>query len=235
MEFSQVAPGTAYTLRSSGEVSVSAKSVKFVGGIEGIARRLVNLWLSMPEHYHRIGESWYAEGHEFVCDVAQAYGYSVWQVAQVVAALSPQNPWDGMRNGKRFSDGNRLCAIKVVQSFYYGGASAVRELRGWGYAPSFVERCIKVLSGEDVFWDTSPKTYRFAMLLANPELTDIVVVDSHASRIATGNLGNRYHVVGKAAYPPLEKGYILAAEILGVPAYVLQAGTWQYAVDGELY
>jgi hypothetical protein len=62
-----------------------------------------------------------------------------------------------------------------------------------------------------------------------------VVCDSHASRIATGNLGNRYHVVQAPAYPLIEEAYMLAGEILGQPAYVIQAGTWEFAQEGNLY
>jgi hypothetical protein len=191
----------------------------------------------MPEHYRGVGWSWYDTGHEFACLVAQTYGFTVWQVAQVIAVLSPQNPWDGRKNklGEKISDGNQICTVKVVKAFVEGGPEAVKELRGWGYAGMFTSKAIRVLQGEELDWSGAPKTHRFALLLANPERLDIAVCDSHASRIATGNLGDRYHVVASNGYPLLETSYMNASSILGIPAYVLQAGTWQYAVDGNLY
>jgi hypothetical protein len=238
MEHRQVPVGVCYTIRKNGgEINVSLKAVNYVGGVEGIAQRLVAIWLDMPEHYRSIGLHWYDEASEFAQDLATVYGLSLWQVAQVIAVLSPQNPWNGSytKEGIQFKDGNRLCTIKVIKAWIEGGAEAVRKLKGWGYAPEFVERAIRVLQGQELDWSTAPKTHRFALLIADPKREDIAVIDSHASRIATGNLGGKYHVVAKAAYKPLEKAYMLAASVLGIPAYVLQAGTWQFAVDGNLY
>lgn len=236
--FSDVPEGVCYTIRKNGgEINISGKSVAYVGGVEGIAERLVALWLELGEYYQNVGLHWYDIAHEFASDLAECYGHSLWQVAQVVAVLSPQNPWDGAyrKDGSRFKDGNRLCTIKLLQAWGDGGADAVRQLKGWGYAPAFIERAILVLQGEELDWSTAPKTHRFALLIADPKRTDIAVIDSHASRIATGNLGGKYHVVAAAAYKLLEAAYMLAAKILGIPAYVLQAGTWQFAVDGNLY
>lgn len=221
----------------NGEVAVSLKSVKFVGGVEGCAKRIVAVWMAMPEFYKRVGWTWYATGNEFAEALGKTYGYSTWDIAQVISILSPQNPWDGKvsKAGKRIQDGNRLCTVKVVKAYCEGGEQAVLDLRGWGYGQTFTRKALRVLRGETIDWSTSPKTGDFAMLLANPTLDDIAVVDTHASRIATGNLGGKYHVVGKAAYKPLADAYRLAAKILGVPVYVVQAGTWQFAVDGHVY
>ncbi len=96
-------------------------------------------------------------------------------------------------------------------------------------------RAIRVLQGEELDWSKSPKTYRFALLLDNPRLRNVAVADTHASRISTGNLGARYHVVGETAYPLIEQAYINAGLILDVSAAEAQAGTWQAAVDGLIY
>lgn len=245
------AVGAAYTIRKGGgEVSVAAKSVAYVGGVEGIARRLVAIWLAMPEHYRTIGLHWYDDASAYAQNLATVYNLTLWQTAQVIAVLSPQNPWDGAyrNNGTRFKDGNRLCSLNVIKAWFQGnqakstdaawtedGADAVMALHGWGYAPDFLAKAVKVLKGEELDWSTAPKTYRFALLIADPKRTDIAVIDSHASRVATGNLGNRYHVVAASAYKPIEDAYMLAASLLNIPAYVLQAGTWQFAVDGNLY
>lgn len=237
-DMANIQEGAAYTIRKgSGEVSVAAKSVAYVGGVEGIARRLVAIWLAMPEHYRTIGLHWYDDAHEFAGNLATVYDLTLWQTAQVIAVLSPQNPWNGKvtEDGRRWSDGNRLCALNVCKTWTEYGADAVTALHGWGYAPDFLAKAVRILKGEELDWSTAPKTYRFALLIADPKRPDIAVIDSHASRIATGNLGNRYHVVAASAYKSLEDAYMLAASLLGIPAYVLQSGTWQFAVDGNLY
>lgn len=220
-----------------GDLKVTAKIVKLVGGVDAMTRRLVSLWLEMPEHYRSVGATWYGDAHQFAVFLAETYDYTVWQTSQVIAVLSPQNPWNGKysKNGKRMGDGNRMCAVKVIDAFYHGGVDAVMALRGWGYAPAFLAKAILVLQGEELDWSGAPKTHRFAMLIANPKRTDIVVVDSHASRVATGNVGGRYHVVQANAYFDIEQAYFNAGVILNVPASQVQAGTWELAAEGGLY
>lgn len=222
---------------SEGELHVNATILRQIGGVDSMARRLVSLWLLMPEVYRSMGYAWYNEANDFASFLAHTYGFTVWQIAQVIAVLSPQNPWDGKYNklGKRMHDGNRLCAVRVIDAFYNGGSDSVMALRGWGYAPAFLAKSVLVLQGSELEWGTAPKTHRFALLIADPSRLDIAVIDSHASRIATGNCGARYHVVTKSAYAPIESAYIVAAKILGIPAYVLQAGTWTLAIEGQLY
>lgn len=221
----------------TGEVSVTVAAIKAIGGVESMTRRLVSLWLELTEVYRDKGWGWFDEGHEFAAFLAETYEYTTWQVAQVISVLSPQNPWDGKytKDGKRKGDGNRLCAVRMIDAFYHGGRDAVFALRGWGYAPDFLEKACKVLEGIELDWSGAPKTYRFARLLDNPRLPNVAVCDSHASRIATGNLGGRYHVVCLAAYALIEKAYLVAAEILDIPAYVLQAGLWVAATEGLIY
>lgn len=238
MDMSGVPVGVAYSIRKPGsEVSVNAKSVKFLGGVEAIARRIVSVWLAMPEYYQQVGWHWYDVASDFAQDLATVYNLTLWQTSQVIAVLSPQNPWDGAykKDGTRFKDGNRLCALNTIKAWFDGGEAAVMALRGWGYAPDFLTKAVKVLQGQELDWSTAPKTHRFALLIADPKRTDIAVIDSHASRVATGNLGDRYHVVAASAYKFLEDAYMWAASLLGIPAYVLQAGTWQFAVEGNLY
>jgi hypothetical protein len=235
-----------FTIRKGdNEVSVNAKAIALAGGVEAMTRRIVGVWLSMPEHYRSVGLSWYDDGHEFAVELAKVYDLTVWQVAQVIAVLSPQNPWAGKfdKDGKQWADGNRLCTIKVIKAWFEGGSELVLAMvgsrdkggQGWGYTRYFQGKAIKVLSGEELDWTQAPKTHRFALLLANPKRTDLCVCDSHASRIATGNLGNRYHVVAASAYPLIEDAYMQAGIILDLPAYVIQAGTWEYTQEGNLY
>jgi len=238
MDMADVPVGIAYTIRKSGgEVSVAAKSVHYVGGVDGISRRLIAIWLAMPEHYRTVGLHWYDDANEYAQSLATVYNLTLWQTSQIIAVLSPQNPWDGAytKEGVQFKDGNRLCALNTIKAWFEGGESAVMALRGWGYAPDFLAKAVKVLQGQELDWSTAPKTHRFALLIADPKRTDIAVMDTHASRIATGNLGNRYHVVASSAYLLLESAYMLAAFVLGLPAYVIQSGLWQAAVDGLFY
>lgn len=242
MDMGAVVPGDGYTLRkgegeNGGEVQVNKQAIARCGGVVEMTKRLVGMWLDMDEHYRGRGWGWYDEGCEFATLLSETYGFTLWQVAQVISVLSPQNPWAGAftTKGRQYKDGNRLCTLNVIVAFCEGGEDAVYALRGWGYAPMFLKKAIVVMQGGELDWSKAPKTHRFALLLANPKLLDTVVCDSHASRIATGNLGNRYHVVSPNAYPLLEKAYIDAAAILGIPAYVLQAGTWCLATDGGLY
>lgn len=238
MDMAGVLPGDGYELRKpKHEVKVNAKAIARVGGIDAMVQRLIGVWLSMPETYREIGLHWYDEGHEFAVQIANTYDFTTWQIAQVISAISPKNPWSGKfdKDGKQWADGNKLCALKIVKAFREGGSDAALAIKGWGYSGSFVRKAIAALQNEDIDWSKAPKTHRFALLLDNPKRDNICVCDSHASRIATGNLGDRYHVVEASAYFLIEQAYMIASEILGIPAYVLQAGTWQYAVDGHLY
>lgn len=233
----EAGPDTFSVRKTGNEASIAVKAVEYSGGIEGIARRLIAVWLDMPEHYRTVGLHWYDIASEFAQDLATVYGLTLWQTSQVISVLSPQNPWNGKINkdGVQFRDGNRLCSLNVIKAWFEGGESSVMALHGWGYASPFLDKAVKVLRSEELDWTGALKTHRFALLIADPTRTDIVVIDSHASRIATGNLGDRYHVVAKSAYPSLESAYLLAASTLGIPAYVLQAGTWQFATEGYLY
>jgi hypothetical protein len=245
MDMSSVAVGDGYTLRSSGEIYVNAKAIVRVGGVEQMTRRIVGVHLGMDDYYRGVGQNWYAEGNEFAATLAETYDLTVWQVAQVISVLSPQNDWSGRfdKFGNQVTDGNRLCSLNVIKAFVEGGAVAVDQLRqervanhrGWGYPSMFLGKAIRVLEGQELDWSGAPKTHRFAILLADPTRDDIAVCDTHASRVATGNLGNRYHVVAQNAYMSIEEAYMTAGVILGLPAYAVQAGTWQYAVDGNLY
>lgn len=237
MDMAFVLPGDGYTLRKEGEVKINRQAIERVGGVDAMVRRIVGVWMNMPEFYREVGFTWYDDGHIFCDLVADAYDLTVWQTAQVTSVLSSQNPWDGSFNkaGKRVRDGNKLCALKVIDAFFMGGPEQVNALRGWGYAPMFVGKAIRILQGEELDWSGAPKTHDFAKLLANPTLENVAVADTHASRIATGNLGDKYHVVEKSAYRFISQAYIIAGQILGIPAYVVQAGTWQFAVDGHLY
>lgn len=222
---------------TDGEIHVNVKIVNLIGGVDSMTRRLVSLWLAMPETYRTMGNGWYPEANQFAQFLADTYGYTLWQTSQVIAVLSPQNPWDGKYSkvGKRISDGNRLCAVRVIDAFYHGGENAVMVLKGWGYSGEFLRKAIRVLQGIELDWSGAPKTYRFALLIHNPLRTDIAVIDSHASRIATGNIGGRYHVVKGNAYPMIETAYMNAGIILDLPASIVQAGLWTLAIEGELY
>lgn len=222
---------------AKGELQVTSKVIKLVGGVDAMTRRIVSLWLLMFDVYRTMGRSWYPEANEFASFLANTYELTLWQSSQVIAVLSPQNPWQGRysKNGIRMGDGNRLCAVRVIDSFYHGGQEAVMSLRGWGYAPEFLKKAIRVMMGEEIDWNSAPKTYRFACLIFNPLRRDIAVIDSHASRIATGNVGGRYHIVSKSAYPFIEQAYLNAGIILNEAASDVQGGTWVLASEGELY
>jgi hypothetical protein len=224
--------------KDGGELNVNKSAIEMIGGVDVMAQRLISLWLELDDYYRTMGSNWYDDAHNFAWRLSDIYDLSIWQVAQVIAVLSPQNPWDGKvkKDGsKGKSDGNKICAVKVIDAWHRGGEVVVMALKGWGYAPDFLAKAVKVLKGEELDWSTAPKTHRFALLIANPKRLDIAVMDSHASRIATGNLSGRYHVVAASAYLLLESAYMQAAAVLGIPAYVLQAGIWQAAADGLLY
>lgn len=232
MNMSLVEPGDGYSLRKTdNDVSVSVKSIKRVGGVPAMTRRIINVWESLPERYYLAGESWYGEAHEFAVGLAKTYEHSLWQVAQVIGVLSPQNPWEG-NGGKRI--GNKQCAVQFLDAWAYGGPELALSLRGWGFAPKFKEKAARVLLGDELSWDNAPKTYRFSLLIWNPHL-DVVVVDSHSSRIATGNLGNRYHVVQPRAYRHIEMAYQEAGLLLNIPAREVQAGLWVAATEELIF
>lgn len=232
MDMGHVAPGDGYSVRKGdGDISIAKKSVARSGGHERMVQRIIGVWESMPEAYRLVGHGWFPKANLFAKELARDYDITLWQAAQVISVLSPQNPWEP--EGKKI--GNQACALLLVHTWRTQGEDAVWQLSGWGFAPAFVTKALAILRGEEVDWSGAPKTYRFALLIYNPKLLNVAVVDSHSSRVATGNLGNRYHVVSVAAYGPIEAAYVAAALLLGIPASILQAGTWQYASDGLLW
>lgn len=232
MDMGHVAPGDGYSVRKAdGDISVAVKTVKRSGGHDAMVQRIIGVWLDMPEAYRAVGVGWYPKAHRFALELSEVYDITLWQACQVIAAISPQNPWEG--DGKKI--GNKACALLLIKTWREDGTDAALALKGWGFNPAFVVKALAVLNGEPVSWKDAPKTYRFALLIFNPDLLDVAVIDSHSSRVATGNIGNRYHVVSTSAYPHIEKAYTVAADLLGIPASILQAGTWQYASDGLLW
>jgi len=73
------------------------ESVKYNGAVwskRGVVHRLLYYYrLSSSENVER-GLAWYNEAHKFCEDLAIKSGYQTFQIAGVVAALSPMQAWD---------------------------------------------------------------------------------------------------------------------------------------------
>jgi hypothetical protein len=168
-------------------------------------RAIVATFRSADADQRERGAHWYDAAHALAVsldpgDVARAAG--------IIAALSPQTPWT--RN------------VALAREAYATGTA--RGCLGAGHAN-------RILAGESVADVVrGPKTYAFALTIAEPRRDDdVVVIDRHAlsvilSRCSTDADASR--LGRKGVYRAAADAYVSAARILGVTPAVVQATTW---------
>jgi hypothetical protein len=148
--------------------------------------------------------NWYRIAHKEIEDLAGDLGLPVWQVAGIVAALSPRTRWDAnLDDARRLVTGGRPWALKANQ------AKARRILAG--------EDPDKVLSG--------PKVRSFYQNLTDPEDPQAVTVDIWAYRVWSGNWGE-IKWVHEPLYGRVAEAYRQAAAEVGLLPSELQAIAW---------
>lgn len=185
---------------------------------------ILRVWKRATAAERGDGFVWYERAHAAAVAISDDSGHELSVVAAVISAISPNNSW-----ALNLDQARALClAVSDEErndcsaSTYDGGDKARAILSG-----DMLAACGTKASGA-AFTYTAPKTRAFFQLIADPTLTDVVVVDGHAWCIAQGErrpledvpslTGNKYRQIANA--------YIVAAQRLGVPAHVVQATTW---------
>jgi hypothetical protein len=163
------------------------------------------------------GIYWYATAHRDAFAIAERYSVPVWEVAGVIAAISPGLAW-GL---------NLIQADELVRSFVENKPQPNVGVYGW----KNVNKAWQILQGAnplDVLPLTGPKTRAFYSCILNPDGSEEITVDRHAKCLAYDRREDREVIsaVGLAEYRHLAWHYGIIAKRLGLLPHQLQAITW---------
>jgi len=155
----------------------------------------------------RSGIRWYADAHAF----AASLDTDVRRAAAVVAVISPNTSWSA----------NKTLALK---------AYATMSGEGMGF-PDKVSKVTRLFAGEDPDAVVKgPKVTAFYQTILDPFHADVrPVIDRHAQDIADGIRNTektRKPPTGKR-YDAYADAYREVARIVGLPAHMVQAITWE--------
>lgn len=159
-----------------------------------------------------IGADWYPSARRIVAEWSATYALSVETVASVIAAVSPQCPWE--RNLIIADDilAQRPPSIGAIRL----NVAKAQRLRDWPTPERLAERMAAV-------FPTGPKVTCFAANLAGDDR--LVTVDTHASQAAIGDptisLGLR-----PKPYTIIASAYEVAARKEHIPPAAFQAIVW---------
>lgn len=160
------------------------------------------------------GLSWYNEAHELAKEFSIKTGYSVMNIAGVIAALSPQTSWElnkvylvrFLKDGIHATANTRLNKIKAEKCLH---ATNVDEIK-------------KILNGN--------KTKSFFFNIAFPDVDQIATIDRHTFAICVQRPDKvkafEALQLTDLQYEFVENCYIKAAQKIGIKALELQAITW---------
>lgn len=195
-------------------VTINAQDVKNLG-----TQHIVKLYNMATEEEK--SRDWYGEANAFAVRLADETGYTVKQVADFIAAVSPMQKWEV----------NKWKAEVAIKSWI-----AMLDANVKGYEPLFdslpkahmydqnTEKAYAILA--DMPYELGTKTGDFSK---NIQLfRDTVTVDSLAAMLAVGLYEYSGTVgISKKAYGKIAEVYKQAANELGVTPSHLQAVTWE--------
>lgn len=165
------------------------------------------------------GACWYAQAH-LACDLlGQRHGRSTQTCAGIVAALSPQMPWEW----------NLRAADQLCAAWASGG-----ELPRVTAYPANVRKAERIYHGEApdrVLGGNKVRSFYALMAGAYADpFSGVVCVDGHAINIAEyrlfGTGAGAKHPRSYSAYVDYARAYTVAAHKRGLPAHAMQATTW---------
>lgn len=198
---------------------------KYLGWSKRIERNILSTYLLANDQDRTEGLYWYQHANEIAAELGKRFGFSIQQVAGVIAALSPGNPW-----------GRNLLDTELVLEAYAKGIRGKRlpnvGVYGWGN----VRKAERILAGENAPFEVlgGQKTVSFYFNITEPNTSNAVTIDRHAKSLAYGIGSKRkgyasseaFANVSKAEYPWLAKHYRNIAERLDIVPSQLQAITW---------
>lgn len=152
------------------------------------------------------GTVWYEDAEEVARDIAAGTSFSVEQIAGVLSAVSPRMPW-----GR-----NKTVAREIVRRYKAG---AHGDFSGLGIGAN-IRLAVKILQGASPESVLKNKRLAFYRNIAGDP--NAVTVDVWGTRIVAGpdydSPGNCYDAVVNA--------YAEAAEVVQLPARIMQAVVW---------
>jgi hypothetical protein len=173
-------------------------------------------WYRKASIEHRVqGMLWYAQANEFAQALGSTYDTPVSLVAAVIAALSPGANWEQ----------NKVDTVNLLDAHIHGRDCVVTT-----YGPNKVKAfqlASKTFNPLEVLGKRGRKVRAFWQLIADP-LSDVVCIDRHAVRAATGkDLEWCHKRLGRVGvYDKIQQAYRNAAYALGVRPHQCQAVVW---------
>jgi hypothetical protein len=164
---------------------------------------------TMDEIY--LGCEWYAEANRQAQTICANTGYNLAAVCGIIAALSPRNKWSRNIEDVR----NLLADDNAKVSTFHRNKAKAAEIKSL-LNPSF-DQVLDIIKGD--------KVCSFYANILNPNLPDIVTVDSHAIGVWLGSRATGQSAKGDA-YQTIQQAYIDTANGLGLIPCQLQAITW---------
>ena len=159
--------------------------------------------------------NWYPIAHAFCAQWAQAFALETWQVAGIVAALSPQLTWEK----------NKAQALETIARLQNG-----RTLDGMMAYPANKAKAIRIFKGENplsVLGGNKVRSFYQNIMLD----AESVTIDRHACAIALYGLNTdksgQVSVTDKL-YKLLARAYADVAHNYDVAPFVIQSVTWTY-------
>ena len=178
--------------------------------VDTMASNILAIYRQANPGQKRDGMRWYDTAHKLAVRLANSADHDILRAAGVISAISPQMPWD--RN-------QRLAEKTYADKGITGGALGVS-----------VRKADAIYNGADVLTTlNAPKTKAFALVIAEPQNRQHVVIDRHALSVAHGRQVTDTEVAGlgrKGAYERYADAYRKAAAEAGITASQMQAITW---------
>lgn len=181
-----------------------------------LVNNLIALYNQVPEDVRLAGKQWYHDVRGWCHEQANFFQVSPWQVAAVIAALSPRCPWDK----------NKQIA-RLVLLVWAGGGDWKDVLSLPGMKRSLANAA-KVLMGRSSEALHGAKTAAFADNIAFQE-SSAITVDTWAVKAALGWWDAPTKVVSREVarrYDEYAEAYRIASEGTGLRGYEFQAVLW---------
>jgi hypothetical protein len=183
---------------------------QFDSRVEEITDNLVTLYNRSSNDYDIVqGEQWYPEARRIVQEWSATYGYHPETVACVIAAISPQCPWER----------NLIIADDILAHRVESIGSIESNIRKAKRIRDFENVCFHM---REVF-PYGPKVNNFARNLSGDDT--VVTVDTHAMQAALNDVKSTY-TLKWAPYNVFARCYVDAAKRIGRAPAEFQAIIW---------
>ena len=179
-----------------------------------LERRIRRVYLRSSPADKEAGARWYKDAQLRCASLAQDYGFRAWQVAGVIAAISPGNSWElNMRQAE---------ALLAWKSAGMPGPMPSVST----YSERNRAKARAIMNGEAPEWKRGPKVSAFYHLILTGGEADAVCVDGHAVNIAHGKRRPVSNRVKATEVARVREAYRRLAAKLGISASTLQATVW---------